>query len=184
MATFSFELIDKISSPATQAEKNLELLTGGLKDTDKAIGQLNRSARQLRLGQLAGTDITKQQRAATQATLRRIQADRLRLSIQRDTIRQGIQESQVTLSTGQALLRSINPAVALRSRLSELNKSLRDGSKNGGLFRAALSGTVGLMGSLATGAVAAGAGFAALAGSVLASAAHMSDLRASTMSFL
>ena len=62
MATWTFGLEDRISGPATQADRALEGLDREIRATDKALRDLNRTSKQTRLNQALGLDITKQQR--------------------------------------------------------------------------------------------------------------------------
>src|SRR5712675_1003990 len=84
MPTWQFALEDRMSGPATKADKALEGLEREIKSTNKALRDLNKTTKEVQLNKALGLDITKQQKANTRSVLDGLRAQRLRLGMQRD----------------------------------------------------------------------------------------------------
>jgi hypothetical protein len=161
MATWIFELTDRLSGPARTGSRALEMLESQMHANERAIRSLNQA--QLHSQLLSATGF---------------KYDRVKLSLQREQIRSAralAVEQKAGLGVFSLLGSAISPVQALRSRTEELHQSLRRAADSGGLFRSAMSGAGSILGTMATGATAVAAGVAAIGASFVVSTARAAD---------
>lgn len=113
MASFTFEMLDKISGPARQADSSLKALEGELRGTDDALKQLVRDQNLLRLNKLGGLNIGKDQQAAAKASMAALQSERIRLSMTRSLQRDDVSAAAQVRRAAQA-----SESLAMRAMLS------------------------------------------------------------------
>jgi hypothetical protein len=139
---FGFNAIDQVSGPMKAMEQATRGLRDGLKSTDHALHDLDRSQRNLQIASLRGMDITREQRAATRQQLQALQAQRLQLVGQRADMAQNL---RTQLDATDALHRAHVPVTSIAEDLAPVA---------GGFAAVAAAAT-------AAGAAIAAAGFAA-----------------------
>lgn len=116
MPQWFFEMVDNLSAPAKSADRALDKLQDELRGTEKAIADVNKVMKETKLQKAMGLDMTRDQREHTKAVLQNAAAQKLRLSIQRDSARQamkGAPDDKDSLGDAMAASRAL-----FRSRAS------------------------------------------------------------------